>query len=77
MLNLYTDNKGVIHSPSRLPDTEKFEFDQKHPVLLPSSNCFTKLLILYKHDKVGHVGVKSMLTELRLKYWVFKVRQTI
>ena len=27
-LNLFTDNQGVIHSRSRLPDTEKFEFDQ-------------------------------------------------
>ena len=29
-LNLFTDNQGVIRSRSRLPDTEKFEFDQRH-----------------------------------------------
>ena len=39
-LNLFTDNQGVIRSRSRLPETEKFEFDQRHPVLLPSSNYF-------------------------------------
>ena len=56
---------------------QKFEFDQRHPVLLPSSNYFTKLLILYTHDKVCHAGVESTLTELRLKYWIIKGRQTV
>ena len=76
-MNLFTDNEGVIRSSSHLPDTEKFEFDQGHPVLLPSSNYFTKLLILYTYDKVCHAGVESMLTELRLKYWIIKSRQTV
>ena len=56
---------------------QKFEFDQRHPVLLPSSNYFTKLLILYTHDKVCHAYVESTLTELRLKYWIIKGRQTV
>ena len=76
-MNLFTDNKGVIRSSSHLPDTVKFEFDQGHPVLLPSSNCLTKLLILYTYDKVCHAGVESTLTELRLKYWIIKSRQTV
>ena len=62
LLNLFTDKQGVIHSHSCLPDTEKFEFDQRHPVLLPSSKYFTKLFILYKHDKGCHAGVESTLT---------------
>ena len=57
--------------------TEKFDFDQRHPVLLPSSNCFTKLLIIYTHYKVYHAGVESMLTKLRLKYWIIKGRKTV
>ena len=56
---------------------QKFEFDQRHPVLLPSSNYFTKLLILYTHGKVCHAGVESTLTELRLKYWIIKGQQTV
>ena len=42
---------------------QKFEFDQRHPVLLPSSNYFIELLILYVQDKVCHAGVESALTE--------------
>ena len=56
---------------------QKFEFDQRHPVLLPSSNYFTKRLILYTHDKVCHAGVEFTLTELRLKYWIIKDRETV
>ena len=51
-LNLFTHSKGVIRSRSRLPNTEKFDYDQRHPVLLPSSNYFKELLILYTYDKV-------------------------
>ena len=76
-LNLFTDNQGVIGSRSCLPDTEKFEFDQRYPVLLPLSNYFTKLLILYTHGKVCLAGIESTLTELRLKYWIIKGRQTV
>ena len=76
-LNLFADNQGVIRSRSRLPETEKSEFDQRHPVLLPSSNYFTKRLILYTHDKVCHAGVEFTLTELRLKYWIIKGRETV
>ena len=42
LLNLFTDNQGVIRSHSRLPDSEKFELKQKHSVLLSSFNYFTK-----------------------------------
>ena len=76
-LNLFTDNQSVICWRSLLPDIEKFHFDQSHPVLLPSSNYFTKRLILYTHNKVSRAGVESTLTELRLKCWVIKGRQTI
>ena len=76
-LNLFTDNQGVIGSRSCLTDTEKFEFDQRYPVLLPLSNYFTKLLILYTHGKVCLAGIESTLTELRLKYWIIKGRQTV
>ena len=76
-LSLFTDNQGVIRSRSRLPDREKFEFDQRHPVLLLSSNYSTKLLILHTHDKVCHAGIESTLTELRLKCWIIKGLQIV
>ena len=53
-LNLFADNQGDIRSRLRLPDTEKIEFDEIHPVLLTSSNYFRKPLMLYLHDKFCH-----------------------
>ena len=43
-MNLLTDSRGVI---VRLPDTEKFEFDQRHPILLPSSLFYKTFDIIY------------------------------
>ena len=47
-LNFFTNNQGVIRSRSGLPDTKNFDFDQRHPILLPSSNYFTTILIFYR-----------------------------
>ena len=67
----------VIRSRSRLPDREKFDFGQRHLILLPLSNYFTKLLMLFTHDKVYHAGVESTFTELRLNYWIIEGRQSV
>ena len=75
-LNLFTDNQGLyvhfhVYQKQKNPNLIKdIQF-------LPSSNYFTKLLILYTHYKVCHAGVESTLTELRLKYWIIKGRQTV
>ena len=77
LLNLFVDAEGIIRSRSRLPDVEHVTYDQRHPILLPSSNYFTSLIILYTHQNVCHAGTESTLSELRLKYWVIKGRQIV
>ena len=46
-LNLFPDTQGVIRSHSHLADTEKFEFDQRQPLLLPSSLFYKTFDIIY------------------------------
>ena len=75
LLNLFTDNQGVIRSRSRLLDTEKFEFYQfyyLHLIILQNLWYY-----IATNDKVCHEGVESTLTKFRLKYWIIKGRQTV
>lgn len=41
----------------------------KHPVLLPASHHFTKLVIVYYHEKLFHAGVQTTLNAIREEFW--------
>ena len=54
----------------------KLSFDTKLSILLLNSNHFTDLVIQNAHEKVYN-GVRETPLEIRLKYSIPKVRQTI
>ena len=55
----------------------KFVFDNKNPLLLRSNSYFTKLIILRSHEKVFHSGLEATLSNVRMKSWIIKGRQTV
>ena len=55
----------------------KFVFDNKNPLLLRSNSYFTKLIILRSHEKVFHSGLEATLSNVRMRYWITKGRQTV
>ena len=48
-----------------------------HQVILPRDDTFTKLIVIDCHKRVGHLGVKSTLAELRPIFSVPKGRQYV
>lgn len=73
-LGAYTDENGLLRVKGRL---EYADLDCKTPILLPSKQYFTKLIIKDAHGKVMHSGMKDTLTELRAKYWVIQGRARV
>ena len=55
----------------------KFVFNNKNPLLLRSNSYFTKVIILRSDEKVFHSGLEATLSNVRMKYWILKERQTI
>ena len=49
----------------------------KHPMVLPSKNHVTDLVIRYYHGLVGHMGQESVLACLREKFWILKGRANV
>ena len=49
----------------------------KHPMVLPSKNHITDLVIRYYHGLVGHMGQESVLACLREKFWILKGKANI
>ena len=56
---------------------EKLLFDTKLPILLPNFHHFAYLVAQSAHEKLYQNGIKETLLEIRSKYWIPKVSQTI
>ena len=51
--------------------------EAKHPMVLPSKNHVTDLVIRYYHQLVGYMGQESVLACLREKFWILKGRANV
>lgn len=75
-LNPFIDVNGIMRVGGRLANSH-LNFDEKFPMILPSQNHFTKLLISECHQLTLHGGTQIVLTWLRKKYWILNARNTI
>ena len=70
-LGLYEDGNGVRRCAGR------FTNQQRHVILLPKQEHFSKLLIIRDHRKLLHAGVSQTLSEVRQEYWIIHGRPEI
>ena len=76
-LDLFYDDEKFVRSKTTIDKHLKFVFDNKNRLLLGSNSDFTKLIILRSHEKVFDSGLQATLSNVRLRYWITKVRQTV
>ena len=62
---------GVIRVGGRIKHSQ-IAFEEKHPIILPYRSHLTDLIIMFYHQKVGHMGRASVLGNIREKYWIVK-----
>ena len=63
------DKNNLLICKGRLGNSE-LELQSMFPVILPRDDKFTKLLVIDCHERVGHLGVKSTLAEVRSRFWI-------
>ena len=71
----FEDEHGLKRISGRLGQSEIFDYDRKHPILLPFSNPISKLIMLDLHEKLLHPGHTRVLAESRNKYWIVNGRR--
>ena len=49
----------------------------RFPILLPSNNKKTELVIEDTHANILHSGVSQTLSTIRLKYWIIRGRASV
>ena len=52
-------------------------FDERHPIILPSSSHITHLLILEAHAKLLHASVAQVVEQLRRRFYIPNLRRTV
>ena len=68
-LRLFLDDDGLLRCGGRIHNAPISD-NAKFPLLLPSKDHFTELVIHSTHVKQLHAGVNSTLTALCQSYWV-------
>ncbi|XP_055527048.1 uncharacterized protein LOC129719682 [Wyeomyia smithii] len=76
LLNPFIDSDGVIRVGGRLRLSEQ-PYLTKHPILLPSSHPFTRLVIERFHRKLLHGGGNATLAAIRQEYWPIHGRRSV
>lgn len=75
-LQPFRDQHDVWRCGGRLVKAD-ISYNRKHPILLPKQHQFSILITRHAHERTGHSGVKSTLTEIRSKYWFVRGRQFV
>ncbi|XP_031788733.1 uncharacterized protein LOC116417810 [Nasonia vitripennis] len=75
-LNPCLDANGVVRVGGRLKNAD-IPIASKHPILLPSRNHVTDLIIREAHESNYHSGVQSTLFYLRQRFWLIDAKNQV
>ncbi|XP_072392156.1 uncharacterized protein [Diabrotica undecimpunctata] len=75
-LNPFLDSEGILRVGGRLQNSD-LPFSQKHPIILPKNHVLTRLIVTSYHLKHLHMKQQTLLSILRLKFWILSGRNTI
>lgn len=71
------DDDGVIRLSGRLRRSLVVTESAKQPIILPKDHVFTKLVVLYYHQKMKHQNVKTIVNEIQQKFWVPNLKSAV
>ena len=75
-LNPFIDQEGLLRVVGRLGNSDRSS-DQRHPLILAPHHKLTTLIIIAEHERLLHAGPQSVLTNLRLKFWIVRGRNAV
>ena len=70
------DNDNILRANGRLRKFPENIF-QNQPIVLCSSQYVTRLIIRYYHEKCNHNSFNIVMNEVRQKYWILGLRNTL
>ena len=77
MLNPFIDDEGLLRSNGRLAYAESLPWETRYPIILPTNDSLTELIIKDAHEQMQHGGTNHVLHFLSAKYWILSGREEI
>lgn len=75
-LTPFIDGHGLLRITGRL-QFSVLNWDEKHPMILPKDDPFTKLIIDAHHRRVLHGGTQLTLSSIRRRFWIVGGRSPV
>lgn len=75
-LNPFLDTDNLLRVGGRFKKF-KFDYDLKHPIILPKGHPLTKLIITHEHRKLLHAGAQALLAHIRVRFWPIAGRNEV
>lgn len=75
-LTPFVDEDGLLRVRGRI-DNSNVSDEVKHPIIIPRSGHFTKLMVADAHEKTLHGGPQMMTSFLRGKYWIIGIKNLV
>ncbi|XP_076392695.1 uncharacterized protein LOC105663902 [Megachile rotundata] len=75
-LNPFVDETGLVRVGGRLKHA-RIDYEQKHPMIIPTSHPLTTLIVRHEHIRLLHAGTQRTLASLRNKFWILSGRRTV
>ena len=69
-------HEGIVRVGGRLLKAQ-FEFETRHPAILPKDCYFITLVVSHFHNSIGHSGVSHTYYAIRQRYWIERASSTI
>lgn len=76
-LNPFLDSEGILRICGRLASSPLLTYNERHPVILPYSCQYSRLLVRFIHDISLHGGNQLVLRLVRTQFWIPKVKNLI
>ena len=76
-LNPFLSDNYIIRSCGQLEATSRLTYDEKHPIILPYSCQYSRLLVRFIHEISLHGGNQLVLRLLREQFWISRVKNII
>lgn len=75
-LNPFLDCDHLLRVGGRIKNSN-FDYEQKHPIILPKGHPLTTLIISYEHRKLLHAGCQTLLANIRMRFWPIAGRDEV
>lgn len=69
----FLDENNILRVGGRLKNTD-YDFNVKHPILLPYNHHYTTLLFRHYHTQNLHAGPNLLVSLIRQNYWPIKAK---